>query len=74
MTITPEVISKTRSREILKLLSELYKQSHLGNMLLAYDGKKSAFAAGPLPFESKEFVVKLNESNGYNLYFLLSVS
>ncbi|KAI3497924.1 hypothetical protein L1887_33550 [Cichorium endivia] len=39
-------------------------QSHLGNMLLAYDGKKSAFAAGPLPFESKEFVVKLTENNG----------
>ncbi|CAH1430034.1 unnamed protein product [Lactuca virosa] len=57
VTITAEVISKTRSREILKLVSELYKQSHLGNMLLAYDGKKSAFAAGPLPFESKEFVV-----------------
>ncbi|CAI9268399.1 unnamed protein product [Lactuca saligna] len=73
VTITPEVISKTRSREILKLLSELYKQSHLGNMLLAYDGKKSAFAAGPLPFESKEFVVKLNESNGREKEFKVNI-
>ena len=28
-------------------------------MMLAYDGMKTTFATGPLPFESKEFVVKL---------------
>ncbi|PWA85574.1 argonaute family protein [Artemisia annua] len=38
----------------MKFLSDSYGASHLGNLLLAYDGKKSAFAAGPLPFDSKE--------------------
>ena len=51
VTITPEVISKSRSCEILKLLSDLYKPSHMGNMMLAYDGKKSAFPAGHVPFK-----------------------
>ncbi|GKD43422.1 PAZ domain-containing protein, partial [Tanacetum coccineum] len=48
----------------MKFLSDSYGASHLGNLLLAYDGKKSAFAAGPLPFDSKEFVVNLTEQNG----------
>nr|XP_043609123.1 protein argonaute MEL1-like [Erigeron canadensis] len=61
VTITPEVTSKTKCRDIMNILSKFYKASHMGNMLLAYDGKKSAFAAGALPFESKEFVVKLEE-------------
>ncbi|KAL4555414.1 hypothetical protein LXL04_038032 [Taraxacum kok-saghyz] len=73
VTITPEVISKPKSREILKMLSKLYQQSHLGNMLLAYDGTKSAFAAGPLPFESKEFVVNLTEANGREKEFKVNI-
>ena len=70
MTIAPEVTSKTKSRDIMKFLSDSYGASHLGNLLLAYDGKKSAFAAGPLPFDSKEFVVKLAEQNGYTFFSL----
>ncbi|KAJ0851150.1 hypothetical protein HanPSC8_Chr13g0588941 [Helianthus annuus] len=57
VAISPEVISKTKCQEIMKLLCESFKASHLGNLMLAYDGKKSAFAAGSLPFELKEFVV-----------------
>ena len=72
MTIAPEVTSKTKSRDIMKFLSDSYGASHWGNLLLAYDGKKSAFAAGPLPFDSKEFVVKLSEQNGYNLFLTIS--
>lgn len=30
----------------------------------AYDGMKSLYTAGPLPFSSKEFVVKLVENDG----------
>nr|GEY92792.1 hypothetical protein [Tanacetum cinerariifolium] len=41
-----------------------YKASHLGNRELAYDGKKSAFAAGPLPFENKEFVIVVPQNDG----------
>ncbi len=29
----------------------------------AYDGRKSLYTAGPLPFEYEEFVVKLIEKN-----------
>ncbi|GKD45399.1 protein argonaute 5, partial [Tanacetum coccineum] len=35
--------------------------------MLAYDGKKSAFAAGLLPFDSKEFVVNLTQQTGKEL-------
>lgn len=49
----------------MRFLSELYHASHLNNLFLGYDGKKSVFAAGPLPFESKEFVVNINENDGY---------
>ncbi|MFS8007708.1 putative thiamine diphosphate-binding, protein argonaute [Helianthus anomalus] len=48
----------------LKFPSFLYRASHLGNLLLAYDGRKSAFVVGPLPFESKEFAVKITEHDG----------
>ncbi|CAL5412444.1 unnamed protein product [Camellia sinensis] len=38
---------------------ELYRESHLGKRQLAYDGRKSVYTAGPLPFSSKDFVIKL---------------
>lgn len=36
----------------------------LGNLIPAYDGRKSLFTAGPLPFTSKVFVVNLVDGNG----------
>ncbi|KAK9058632.1 hypothetical protein SSX86_023474 [Deinandra increscens subsp. villosa] len=73
VAITPEVTSKKKCREIMKFLSSLYRASHLGNLMLAYDGNKSAFAAGPLPFESKEFAVKLTEQNGREREFKVTI-
>nr|GEX96191.1 PAZ domain-containing protein [Tanacetum cinerariifolium] len=73
VTIAPEVTSKTKCRDIMKLLSDSYGASHLGNLLLAYDGKKSAFAAGPLPFDSKEFIVNLTEQNGREREFKVTI-
>nr|GEU52027.1 protein argonaute 5 [Tanacetum cinerariifolium] len=73
VTIAPEVTSKTKSRDIMKFLSDSYGYSHLGNLLLAYDGKKSAFAAGPLPFDSKEFIVNLTEQNGREREFKVTI-
>lgn len=73
VAIVPEVTSKTKCREIMKFLIESYRASHLGNLLLAYDGKKSAFAAGALPFESKEFVVKTTENNGREREFKVTI-
>jgi len=45
----------------MKLLVKNYKDSHLGGKSPAYDGRKSLYTAGPLPFDSKEFVVNLAE-------------
>ncbi|KAJ9559293.1 hypothetical protein OSB04_013907 [Centaurea solstitialis] len=73
VTIVPEVTSKVKCREIMKFLIDSYHASHLGNLLLAYDGKKSAFAAGALPFESKEFVVKMTENNGREREFKVTI-
>ncbi|KAI7725480.1 hypothetical protein M8C21_008032 [Ambrosia artemisiifolia] len=73
VTISPEVTSKTKCREIMKLLTTSFGASHLGNLMLAYDGNKSAFAAGPLPFESKEFVVKITERNGREREFKVNI-
>ncbi|CAL8176551.1 unnamed protein product [Prunus armeniaca] len=63
VSITPEV-SKRTNRDVIKQLVQLYKVSHLGNRTLAYDGMKGIFTARPLPFVSKEFVVKLGERDG----------
>ncbi|KAJ9188754.1 hypothetical protein P3X46_000119 [Hevea brasiliensis] len=63
VTITPEVTSKKVNRDIISQLVRMYRESHLGNRMPAYDGRKSLYTAGPLPFESKEFVVKLVERN-----------
>nr|QCD25890.1 argonaute 5 [Helianthus tuberosus] len=73
VSISPEVTSKTKCKEIMKFLSSLYRASHLGNLLLAYDGKKSAFAAGPLPFESKEFAVTITEQDGRERDFRVTI-
>ncbi|CAL2279101.1 unnamed protein product [Prunus armeniaca] len=79
VSITPEV-SKRTNRDVIKQLVQLYKVSQLGNITLAYDGMKGIFTAGPLPFVSKEFVVKLGErdgrdgSSGSKRYFRMRVS
>ncbi|WRX35302.1 PAZ domain - like 10, partial [Theobroma cacao] len=58
VSITPEVASKKLNRIIVKQFTESYKQSHLGGRCPAYDGGKSLYTAGALPFESKEFLVR----------------
>lgn len=46
-------------------LVKLYRDSHLGKRLPAYDGRKSLYTAGPLPFISKEFKITLiDEDDG----------
>ncbi|XWS73988.1 hypothetical protein CRYUN_Cryun02cG0176700 [Craigia yunnanensis] len=63
VSITPEVTSKKVNRIIMEQLTKLYKESHLGRRCPAYDGRKSLYTAGALPFESKEFVVKLMDED-----------
>lgn len=67
VTITPEVSSRTVNRAIMNELVKLYKESDLGMRLPAYDGRKSLYTAGELPFAWKEFKVKLvDEEDGIN--------
>ncbi|KAL1557676.1 argonaute 5 [Salvia divinorum] len=63
VSISPEVASKKVCREIMNRLLTNYKDSHLGKRMLAYDGGKSCYAAGDLPFESKDFVIELNSGD-----------
>lgn len=47
------------NREVLNELIKLHGKTALGGKLPAYDGRKSLYTAGSLPFESEEFVVML---------------
>ncbi|CAI0400263.1 unnamed protein product [Linum tenue] len=65
VTITPEVTSRGVNRAVMNQLVTLYRYSHLGERLPAYDGRKSLYTAGPLPFTSKEFRITLiDEDDG----------
>ncbi|GKC90442.1 putative reverse transcriptase domain-containing protein [Tanacetum coccineum] len=65
VTITPEVTSRGVNRVVMAQLVTLYRDSHLGKRLPAYDGRKSLHTAGPLPFVSKEFkITLLDEDDG----------
>ncbi|KAJ0083545.1 hypothetical protein Patl1_30531 [Pistacia atlantica] len=64
VTITPEVTSKKVNRDVISQLTRIYRESHLGQRIPAYDGRKSIYTAGALPFDSKEFIVKLSDKDG----------
>ncbi|XP_065881060.1 protein argonaute 1 [Euphorbia lathyris] len=65
VTITPEVTSRGVNRAVMEQLVKLYRESHLGKRLPAYDGRKSLYTAGPLPFLTKEFKITLiDEDDG----------
>ncbi|OVA05379.1 Argonaute/Dicer protein [Macleaya cordata] len=67
VTITPEVVSRTVNRAIMAELVRLYKESDLGMRLPAYDGRKSLYTAGELPFTSREFNIRVvDEDDGTN--------
>ncbi|CAA0823030.1 Protein argonaute 10 [Striga hermonthica] len=59
VTITPEVTSRAVNRAIMAELVKIYKESDLGTRLPAYDGRKSLYTAGELPFAWKEFTIRL---------------
>ncbi|XP_076930314.1 protein argonaute 1-like [Bidens hawaiensis] len=65
VTINPEITSRGVNRAVMAQLVTLYRDSHLGKRLPAYDGRKSLYTAGPLPFVSKEFkITLLDEDDG----------
>ncbi|KAL6636748.1 hypothetical protein ACP70R_024320 [Stipagrostis hirtigluma subsp. patula] len=59
VSINPESKSRATNREVLNELIKLHGKTSLGGKLPAYDGRKSLYTAGSLPFESEEFVVTL---------------
>ncbi|GKV21484.1 hypothetical protein SLEP1_g31460 [Rubroshorea leprosula] len=63
VTITPEVTSRVVNRDVVEKLVELYRESHLGKRLPVYDGRKSLYTAGPLPFSTKEFRILLGDED-----------
>ncbi|XP_042965249.1 protein argonaute 1-like isoform X2 [Carya illinoinensis] len=64
VTITPEVPSRAVNRAVIGQLVRLYRETHLGKRLPAYDGRKSLYTAGPLPFQSKAFRIALPDDDG----------
>ncbi|GMH03924.1 hypothetical protein Nepgr_005763 [Nepenthes gracilis] len=63
VSIIPEITSRGVNRAIMEQLVKLYRESHLGRRLPAYDGRKSLYTAGPLPFDSKEFKITLKDED-----------
>ncbi|KAF3330154.1 hypothetical protein FCM35_KLT05485 [Carex littledalei] len=63
VTITPEAKSRGTNRAVMAELIAAHRDSFFGGKLPAYDGRKSIYTAGPLPFESKEFVIKLSDKD-----------
>lgn len=59
VSITPEVTSRGVNRAVMSELVTLYRESCLGGRLPAYDGRKSLYTAGPLPFTSRTFDITL---------------
>jgi eukaryotic translation initiation factor 2C len=57
------VTSRIVNRSVMEELVRLHKLSYLGGRLPAYDGRKSLYTAGPLPFTSKEFHITLLEED-----------
>ena len=63
VSIDPEVTSKKINRQIISQLINLYRLTNLSERIPAYDGMKSIYTAGPLPFVSKEFIITLPDSD-----------
>uniref|UniRef100_A0A0D6QYC9 Uncharacterized protein n=1 Tax=Araucaria cunninghamii TaxID=56994 RepID=A0A0D6QYC9_ARACU len=66
VTITPEVTSRGVNRAVMAELVSQYRETLLGKRLPAYDGRKSLYTAGALPFSSKEFMITLIDAEESN--------
>ncbi|KAJ3670135.1 hypothetical protein LUZ60_010459 [Juncus effusus] len=66
VAINPEAKSRGTNRAIMAELLGAHKEAFFGGKLPAYDGRKSIYTAGALPFESKDFVVKLGDKEKKN--------
>uniref|UniRef100_A0A7I4DTR0 Argonaute family member n=1 Tax=Physcomitrium patens TaxID=3218 RepID=A0A7I4DTR0_PHYPA len=64
VSIEPETVSKRMCREIMKKLRETYGNEYFDGKHGAYDGEKSLFTSGCLPFKSMKFSVLLDNFEG----------
>ena len=53
---------KNDRRLVMSKVSELYGKAELGGKTFAYDGEKCLYTVGPLPFQTQEFNVLLEDS------------
>ncbi|KAG8071810.1 hypothetical protein GUJ93_ZPchr0006g45562 [Zizania palustris] len=61
VSITPEVPSRGVNRAVIGEIVAQCRQSRLGGRLPVYDGRKSLYTAGPLPFTSETFEINLQD-------------
>ncbi|XP_047337741.1 protein argonaute PNH1-like [Impatiens glandulifera] len=59
--IKPDVHSTMVNKAIMNDLVTFQRHTMLGGRLPVYDGRGTLYSAGPLPFKSKEFIIKLEE-------------
>ncbi|KAL6647561.1 hypothetical protein ACP70R_014998 [Stipagrostis hirtigluma subsp. patula] len=59
IAISPEPKTRRTNRVILSELVKVHGETSLARKIPAYDGSKSLYTAGELPFKSMDFVVKL---------------
>ncbi|KAF6146405.1 hypothetical protein GIB67_001507 [Kingdonia uniflora] len=64
VTITPEVISSKLNRVIITTLVKLHQKEFQNVKHPAYDGRKTLYTAGELPFKVKDFTFKLDDDEG----------
>ncbi|PWZ40147.1 Protein argonaute MEL1 [Zea mays] len=60
--INPEPKARKTNRMLLSELVKIHGATSLAHKTPAYDGSKSLYTAGELPFKSMEFVVKLGKA------------
>ncbi|TXG74261.1 hypothetical protein EZV62_002840 [Acer yangbiense] len=61
VSIYPKNQSMKANGDVVSQLFHLFGKSHLGNRIPAYDGRKSLYTAGPLPFNSETFNFELKQ-------------
>ncbi|VAH43830.1 unnamed protein product [Triticum turgidum subsp. durum] len=61
VAITPEPKTRRINRILMTELTSKHRASSLGGLLAAYDGSKSLYTAGELPFQAMDFSIKLGK-------------
>uniref|UniRef100_A0A0A9ABP6 Protein argonaute MEL1 n=1 Tax=Arundo donax TaxID=35708 RepID=A0A0A9ABP6_ARUDO len=63
VSISPEPKARSTNRVVMSELVKVNRATSLASKMPAYDGSKSLYTAGELPFKSMDFVVKLGKEH-----------